>query len=125
LPGRPLAELLSIDTCSSLGMPVPLNGHEHQLTVELALVLPFLDALLSDLDQVGFDVLHVPLRRRDLPSALRAHRRPPEDMAAFLALHRLVRALALLESAAVLNPPTRRERPCVIVLGHAEPHHIA
>src|SRR5690606_2221269 len=95
LPGRPLAELLSIDTCSALGMPVPLNGHEHQLTVELALVLPFLDALLRDLHQICFDVLHVALRRGNPPPALRADRGPTENAPALLAVHRLVVAFAL------------------------------
>src|SRR5690606_8314872 len=125
LPGRPLAELLSIDTCSSLGMPVPLNGHEHQLTVELALVLPFLDALLRDLHQICFDVLHVALRRGNPPPALRADRGPTENVPALLAVHRLVLAFALLESRAVLNATSIREHPGVVVLGHTEPHHVS
>src|SRR5690606_23274559 len=124
LPRRPLAELLSIDTCSSLGMPVPLNGHEHQLKVELALVLPFLDALLRDLHQICFNVLHVALRRRDAPAALRTNRRAAKDVSALLALHRLLFALALLEPSRILNAPPRRERPVVIILSHAETHHI-
>src|SRR5690606_40888318 len=118
LPRRPLAELLSIDTCSSLGMPVSLNGHEHQLSVELALVLPFLDALLRDLHPICFDVLHVALRRGNPPPALRADRGPTENVPALLAVHRLVPAFALLESRAVLRAPSTRERPGVVVLRH-------